>query len=101
MKTEQALGLTITDNGAGYAFIKRIKEDSVISRIPHVQVGKWRRSSWCCMSGMTGETGGGGTGKDLPLLAPSIPFPGWNPGDQYITKMGLFYFSWTVFQQLQ
>ncbi|KAF0293096.1 PDZ domain-containing protein GIPC1 [Amphibalanus amphitrite] len=39
VKTEQALGLTITDNGAGYAFIKRIKEGSVISRIPHVQVG--------------------------------------------------------------
>ena len=38
VKTEQALGLTITDNGAGYAFIKRIKEGSVISRIPHVQV---------------------------------------------------------------
>ena len=26
VKNEDALGLTITDNGAGYAFIKRIKE---------------------------------------------------------------------------
>lgn len=39
VKTEQALGLTITDNGAGYAFIKRVKEGSVISRTSHVQVG--------------------------------------------------------------
>lgn len=38
VKSEDALGLTITDNGAGYAFIKRIKEGSVIARIPHIQV---------------------------------------------------------------
>lgn len=38
-KTEDALGLTITDNGAGYAFIKRIKEDSVIDRIKHIEIG--------------------------------------------------------------
>lgn len=38
-KTEDALGLTITDNGAGYAFIKRIKEGSVIDSIKHIQVG--------------------------------------------------------------
>ncbi|XP_021918547.1 PDZ domain-containing protein GIPC3 [Zootermopsis nevadensis] len=38
-KTEDALGLTITDNGAGYAFIKRIKEGSVIDTIKHIQVG--------------------------------------------------------------
>ena len=48
---------------------------------------------------MAGETGG--TGRDLPLRAPSIQFPGWDPGDQYITKMGPFYFSWAVFQHLQ
>lgn len=39
VKSEDALGLTITDNGAGYAFIKRIKSGSVIDRIPHIQVG--------------------------------------------------------------
>lgn len=39
VKTEDALGLTITDNGAGYAFIKRIKEGSVIDRIKFIQVG--------------------------------------------------------------
>ncbi|CAD7077763.1 unnamed protein product [Hermetia illucens] len=39
IKSEDALGLTITDNGAGYAFIKRIKEGSVIDRIPHIMVG--------------------------------------------------------------
>ncbi|XP_047737871.1 PDZ domain-containing protein GIPC1-like [Hyalella azteca] len=33
VKTEDALGLTITDNGAGYAFIKRIKEGSVIDKL--------------------------------------------------------------------
>ncbi|KAJ0179847.1 hypothetical protein K1T71_004438 [Dendrolimus kikuchii] len=39
VKTEESLGLTITDNGAGYAFIKRIKEGSIVSRIPHIEVG--------------------------------------------------------------
>ncbi|XP_049495566.1 PDZ domain-containing protein GIPC3 isoform X2 [Panthera uncia] len=38
-KTEDALGLTITDNGAGYAFIKRIKEGSIINRMQAVCVG--------------------------------------------------------------
>ncbi|XP_062457480.1 LOW QUALITY PROTEIN: PDZ domain-containing protein GIPC1 [Rhea pennata] len=38
-KSEEALGLTITDNGAGYAFIKRIKEGSVIDRIAVIGVG--------------------------------------------------------------
>ncbi|XP_034263276.1 PDZ domain-containing protein GIPC1 [Pantherophis guttatus] len=38
-KSEEALGLTITDNGAGYAFIKRIKEGSVIDRIQIINVG--------------------------------------------------------------
>ncbi|CAG0902016.1 unnamed protein product [Darwinula stevensoni] len=32
-KWDDALGLTITDNGAGYAFIKRIKEGSVVDRL--------------------------------------------------------------------
>lgn len=39
IKSEDALGLTITDNGAGYAFIKRIKEGSVIDEVRHIQVG--------------------------------------------------------------
>ncbi|XP_031950519.1 PDZ domain-containing protein GIPC1 isoform X2 [Corvus moneduloides] len=39
LKSEEALGLTITDNGAGYAFIKRIREGSVIARIPLIGVG--------------------------------------------------------------
>lgn len=38
IKSQDALGLTITDNGAGYAFIKRIKEGSIIDSIPHIQV---------------------------------------------------------------
>ncbi|MCL4132984.1 UNVERIFIED_CONTAM: hypothetical protein GTU68_032083, partial [Idotea baltica] len=38
-KTEDALGLTITDNGAGYAFIKRIKENSVIDKLKHIEIG--------------------------------------------------------------
>ncbi|XP_007896904.2 PDZ domain-containing protein GIPC3 isoform X1 [Callorhinchus milii] len=38
-KSEDALGLTITDNGTGYAFIKRIKEGSTIDRIKMVCVG--------------------------------------------------------------
>eukprot|EP00064_Thunnus_orientalis_P017802 superscaffoldBa00003882_g17888 len=32
-KSEEALGLTITDNGVGYAFIKRIKEGSVVDGV--------------------------------------------------------------------
>ena len=38
-KSEDALGLTITDNGAGYAFIKRIKEGSIMDRIEGICVG--------------------------------------------------------------
>lgn len=38
-KTEDALGLTITDNGAGYAFIKRIKEGSVADGVKVICVG--------------------------------------------------------------
>ncbi|XP_041359702.1 PDZ domain-containing protein GIPC1-like [Gigantopelta aegis] len=38
-KSEDALGLTITDNGAGYAFIKRIKEGSIMDKAPLVTVG--------------------------------------------------------------
>ncbi|XP_006631827.2 PDZ domain-containing protein GIPC1 [Lepisosteus oculatus] len=38
-KSEDALGLTITDNGAGYAFIKRIREGSIIDRIQVINVG--------------------------------------------------------------
>jgi hypothetical protein len=29
-KDGPALGLTISDNGAGYAFIKKIREDSIM-----------------------------------------------------------------------
>lgn len=40
VKSESALGLTITDNGAGYAFIKRVKDGSVIDRLKSlVKVG--------------------------------------------------------------
>ena len=39
IKTEGSLGLTITDNGAGYPFIKRIKEGSIVDKIPEVLVG--------------------------------------------------------------
>ena len=38
-KNEDALGLTITDNGAGFAFIKRIKEGSIIDQISGIKVG--------------------------------------------------------------
>ncbi|KAM8974464.1 PDZ domain-containing protein GIPC1 isoform 3-T3 [Pelodytes ibericus] len=38
-KSEDSLGLTITDNGAGYAFIKRIKEGSIIHRMQLINVG--------------------------------------------------------------
>ena len=37
-KSDDALGLTITDNGAGYAFIKRIKEDSIIHKLGCIEV---------------------------------------------------------------
>lgn len=39
VKTDDALGLTITDNGAGFAFIKRIKDNSVIDKVKVIHVG--------------------------------------------------------------
>jgi hypothetical protein len=39
VKDGPALGLTISDNGAGYAFIKKIREDSIMSRVANVAVG--------------------------------------------------------------
>ena len=39
IKDGPALGLTISDNGAGYAFIKKIREDSIMVR-RHGQGGK-------------------------------------------------------------
>ncbi|KAE8609462.1 hypothetical protein XENTR_v10011815 [Xenopus tropicalis] len=39
LKSEDALGLTITDNGAGIAFIKRIKDDSTIDKVKVINVG--------------------------------------------------------------
>ncbi|XP_072830245.1 PDZ domain-containing protein GIPC2 isoform X2 [Vicugna pacos] len=38
-KSEDSLGITITDNGAGYAFIKRIKDGSIIDSVKTVCVG--------------------------------------------------------------
>lgn len=38
IKSEESLGLTITDNGAGYSFIKRIKENSIIDSIQCIAV---------------------------------------------------------------
>lgn len=38
-KTEAALGLTITDNGARYPFVKRIREGSVVAREMGTRVG--------------------------------------------------------------
>ncbi|TRY54779.1 hypothetical protein DNTS_004257 [Danionella cerebrum] len=39
MKSEDALGLTITDNGVGFAFIKRIKDGSVVDGVKVVCIG--------------------------------------------------------------
>lgn len=39
LKTSPALGLTITDNGAGSAFIKRIKEGSIADGVAQICVG--------------------------------------------------------------
>jgi len=39
LKSEDALGLTITDNGAGYAFVKRIKVNSVASNHSDLMIG--------------------------------------------------------------
>eukprot|EP00054_Salpingoeca_dolichothecata_P008382 m.47755 g.47755 ORF g.47755 m.47755 type:complete len:294 (+) comp17694_c0_seq1:949-1830(+) len=38
-KDGPALGLTISDNGAGYAFIKKIRDDSIMARVKNVAVG--------------------------------------------------------------
>lgn len=39
LKSDELLGLTITDNGNGVCFIKKIKENSVIDRIKFINVG--------------------------------------------------------------
>eukprot|EP01147_Barroeca_monosierra_P010041 gene10041-2214_t len=39
VKDGPALGLTISDNGAGYAFIKKIREDSIMSKVKNVSIG--------------------------------------------------------------
>jgi len=44
VKSESSLGLTITDNGNGYPFVKRIKKDSVIDRTTNIQVGDMLQS---------------------------------------------------------
>nr|XP_012642828.1 PDZ domain-containing protein GIPC2 isoform X5 [Microcebus murinus] len=38
-KSEDSLGLTITDNGVGYAFIKRIKDGGIIDSVKTICVG--------------------------------------------------------------
>jgi len=38
-KTDPSLGLTITDNGAGFSFVKRVREGSLVSRFSEVCVG--------------------------------------------------------------
>ena len=38
-KTDGSLGLTITDNGMGLPFIKRVKEGSIVSQMSEVCVG--------------------------------------------------------------
>ena len=38
-KEEDSLGLTITDNGNGCAFIKRVRDQSVTSRYTEVKIG--------------------------------------------------------------
>jgi len=43
-KDGPALGLTISDNGAGYAFIKKIRDDSIMSRAKAVVVGDHLKS---------------------------------------------------------
>ena len=53
-KSQDALGLTITDNGAGYAFIKRIKEGSVISQSEHIKVSTSIHVDWVTGSWVTG-----------------------------------------------
>jgi hypothetical protein len=38
-KSGPALGLTISDNGAGYSFIKKIRDGSLVAQCPDVKVG--------------------------------------------------------------
>ena len=51
---------------------------------------------------MAGETGGGGgAGGTFPSGPHQFHFLGGTRGDPIYTKMGLFYFYWIAFQQLQ
>ena len=38
-KSEPSLGLTITDNGTGFAFVKRIRDTSIVARYTDICVG--------------------------------------------------------------
>lgn len=77
IKSEDALGLTITDNGAGYAFIKRIKEASIIDSIAHIQV--CTKHKYFKIS-------------DLPLSLQLVPWP-W-----YTIHQQVFYPMFSTFQ---
>lgn len=48
-KTNEALGLTITDNGSGYCFIKRIKENSIIHNISYINVSFAKQKKIFCI----------------------------------------------------
>ena len=56
-------------------------------------------SSLILQDGMAGETGGRGegTGRDLPLRATLIPFPGWDPEDPIYNENGALFTSLGLF----
>ena len=47
---------------------------------------------------MAGETGG--TGRDLPLRAPLISFPGWDPGGPVYNENEPFLLLWDCFSAI-
>ena len=59
-----------------------------------------KRELSVCRDSMAGETGVDREGPSPPGPINSVSWVGPG-GTQYITKMGPFYFSWTVFQHLQ
>ena len=54
-----------------------------------------------CPGYMAGETGVDQEGPSPPGPIDFISWVGPGGGTQYVTKMGPFYLSWIVFQQLQ
>ena len=83
----------LVGKGGDSVRVMRVQNNAQLKDASAVRLG-------CCAQAAAirhGWRNRGEPGGTFPSGAPLIPFPGWDPGTQYITKMDPFYFSWTVF----